>query len=68
MTSQFLLSYGVKRQRFCCEKCLLFALSADLFFRNNHGYTALTLLRRRGVEKEAISLLEPYEEDEVIGL
>ena len=38
------------------------------YTRNNHGDTALNLLRRRGVEKAAIALLEPYEEDEIISV
>ena len=43
---------------FCCLKCC----------RNKHGDTALALLRRRGIEKAAIRLLEPYEQDEAIGM
>ena len=38
------------------------------FCSNNHGDTALALLRRRGIEKAAIRLLEPYEQDEAIGM
>lgn len=58
------INYNCKQLQLIFVKCLTF----HLHFNSNHnGSTPLVLAKRRGVNKDAIRLLEGLEEQEVKG-